>query len=90
MTRNEAKNRLVQYGLTEQEAEELITDAEKTNCEPTSRIQDDWDTTVEFKATSFENGVFVDVYYYPESEELEAAGDDLGNVNWVIYSYEVH
>lgn len=88
MTRNEAKTRLVEYGLTTQQAEQLINKAESDNCEPTSRLQPDWDTTVEFKGSASFNGrTGVDVFYYPEKSEIEEARDDLSNVNWVIAEY---
>lgn len=90
MTRNEAKLRLIEYALTIQEAEQLITLAENDQCEPTSRLLPYWDTTVEFKGSATFNGrTGVDVFYYPEESEIEAAYDDLGNINWRIEKYEV-
>jgi hypothetical protein len=31
----------------------------------------------------------VTAYYYTTQEEIDAAGDDLSNVDWVIAGYEV-
>lgn len=91
MNRNEAKAKLVEYGITETEAEAMICRAESSNCEPTGRLQPDWDTTVEFKASAVNSrgDTGVDVLYFPEASEIEAAGDDLGNVDWVIAEYRV-
>lgn len=95
MNRTEAKNKLVEFGLTAEEAETLIEKAEKENCEPTSRLQPDWDTTVEFQASaSFDGVTGVSVYYYPEKEELDYVAEefdgDLSYIMWQITKYEVY
>jgi hypothetical protein len=93
MNRNEAKARLIEYGLTATEAEALVTKAEETNCEPTSRLQDDNDTTIEYKASASADGgrTGVDVFYYPEEAEFtDSFGEpveDLGNIDWKIDHY---
>jgi len=94
MTRTQAIERLIVYGLAEQEAEALVTEAEEANCEPTGRLQNDNDTTVECKASAITNGGRngVDVYYYPEEEEFtDSFGEpveDWGNINWQIDHYQ--
>ena len=93
MNRKQASNRLVEYGLTAQEAEALVAKAEANQCEPTSRLRNDNDTTVEYKgsaATNYgRNGV--DVFYYPEGAELtDSFGEpveDLSNIDWKIDHY---
>jgi hypothetical protein len=93
MNRTQAVERLIEYGLTPAEAEALVVDAEETNCEPTSRVQDDCDTTVEYKASATtDNGrAGVSVFYYPEEAEFtDSFGDpleDLGGIDWQIDHY---
>lgn len=93
MNRNEAKQNLIDYGLTAVEAEEVITAAETSNCEPTSRCQPSHDTTIEFAAHATLDGVRgVSVYYYPDEDEFIGVDgepiDDLGRIDWQIAKYE--
>lgn len=74
--------------------EKAVLGAESKNCEPTGRLQTDGDDSVEFSASVACNdaegsAVVVTAYYYPTQEQLDNAGDDLSNVEWVIAGYEV-
>lgn len=82
------------------EAVKLVGDAaveavERENCEPTSRLRNDCDNTVEYVASidcedNDGTAVTLSAYYYPTDEELDSAGEDLGNVDWVIAGYTVY
>lgn len=89
--------------LTREQAIELVgikavEAAEAKGCEPTNRVGyngamqgDDlieWSSgaSCEDKAGS---ECSVIAYYYTSQEEVDAAGDDLSNVDWVIAGYEV-
>ena len=89
MTRTEALARLIEYGLTSEEAEALIVKAEEAQCEPTSRLQPENETTIEFIASAMtkDGRTGVEVFYMPEAEEIEANADDLGGVDWQISHY---
>ena len=93
MNRTQAIVRLIEYGLTADDAEALVSKAEADQCEPTSRLQDDNDTTIEYKGSAVTNDGRngVDVFYYPEEEEFtDAFGEpveDLGNIDWQIDHY---
>jgi hypothetical protein len=74
--------------------EQLVVKVGSQNCEPTNRVMTDNDDRVEFSASvNFDdqdgNDSVLTVYYYPTQEQLDNAGDDLGNVNWVIEGYEI-
>ena len=85
--------------LTREQAVELVGEnavaaADNDNCDFTNRCMDDCDSVIEFSGSSeavdkdgYECSVIA--YYYPSAKEVEDAGDDLGNVNWVIEGYEV-
>jgi hypothetical protein len=94
MNRTEALARLTEYGLSPTEAETLVSKAEAENCEPTSQLQDDNDTTIEYKASALSNDKRsgVDVFYYPEKSEFVGEDgepiDDLGNIDWQIDHYD--
>lgn len=64
---------------------------ERENCEPTSRIQTDGDTDVEFSAGihTEEDGlpVILSVYYYLTPEEAQY--EDGADVDWQIHGYEI-
>jgi hypothetical protein len=67
---------------------------EALNCEPTNRLQDPCDNTVEYKAglqTVDQEGyaVTLSAVYYPSKDDLDANADDLGGVDWQIYCYEI-
>lgn len=78
--------------------EAAVLKAESSNCEPTGRVGyngacqgDDlieWEGSV---AAEDKDGTecIVAVYYYTTQEEIDEAGDDLSNVDWVIAGYEV-
>lgn len=74
--------------------EDAVSKVEKINCEPTSRLQCDGDTDVEFaasvRAVSNETGVDVHVtaYYYQAAEAVTDC-DDLSNLDWEIEGFEV-
>jgi hypothetical protein len=75
-----------------------IEKLDNENCEATNRLMGDNSDLVEYAAS-----VRVDIkdeqgdtyewtltaYYYPTTDELEAAGDDLGNVDWSIEGYQL-
>lgn len=89
--------------LTREEAvayvgESAVAKVEAANCEPTGRcgyngsMQGDdlieWAAGV--SATDHAgNSCVVRAYYYTTQEEIDAAGDDLSNVAWEIFGYEV-
>jgi hypothetical protein len=68
------------------------------NCEPTGRMMGDHSDLVEYSSSvkvgiEQDGGTFVFIltaYYYPTRDELEAAGDDLGNLNWSIEGYTLY
>ena len=77
---------------------ESVEKAESKNCEPTNRVGYNGacqgDDLIEWSAGAAAKdqdgtAVVVTVYYYTTQDEIDAAGDDLGNVNWVIAGYEV-
>jgi hypothetical protein len=88
VSRNEAIKRL---GLKAVEA------VEKENCEPTNRVQDDNDTTIEYAASVVRmidgHQVVLTAYYYPDESEFYGADgepiEDLGNIDWKIARYEI-
>lgn len=92
MTRTEAKYRLMEYGLTDGDSEALIAQAEADNCEPTSRLQPDWDTTVEFKGSAVYRNSGVEVFYYQEQKDIEYVAEhfsgDLSYLTWIPARYE--
>lgn len=78
--------------------ESAVKKAEAKNCEPTGRVgyngASQGDNMIEWSAgapAEDKNGVACTViaYYYTSQEEIDAAGDDLSNVDWVIAGYEV-
>lgn len=68
------------------------------NCEATNRVMGDHSDLVEYAASVKveieEDGdtyvYILTAYYYPTKDELEAAGDDLGNLNWSIEGYALN
>lgn len=88
------KGNLTREQAVAQVGETAVISAESANCEPTGRLQTDGDDRVEFSASvrcddASGDDVVLTVYYYPTQEELDLAGDDLGNVKWGIEGYEV-
>lgn len=88
------KSNLTREQAVAQVGETAVIYAESANCEPTGRLQTDGDDRVEFSASvrcedASGDDVVLTVYYYPTQEQLDIAGDDLGNVKWVIDGYEV-
>jgi hypothetical protein len=85
--------------LTRDQAVEIVGEAavakvEATNCDFTNRLMPNCDDIVEFAAAvrcEDNDGMECTLiaYYYPTQEELDDAGDDLGNVPWEIEGYEV-
>lgn len=85
--------------LTREQAIEIVGEkavdkVERQNCDFTGRLMDDCDDRVEFAASiSAKNTDGDDVtlvaYYYPTQSELDAAGDDLGDVDWVVEGFEI-
>lgn len=75
-----------------------IEKLDNENCVATNRVMGDHSDLVEYAAS-----VKVDIeedgdtyeytltaYYYPTAAELEAAGDDLANVDWSIEGYTLN
>ena len=61
---------------------------ERENCEPTSRLQTDGDTDVEFRASvRLADGRVLEVYYYLTPEEAQY--EDGADVDWQIHGYDV-
>lgn len=74
--------------------EQAVAKVDAANCDFTNCLMDDNDDRVEFSASVLCEDQAGDVvalvaYYYPTQGELDAAGDDLGNVDWQIAGYEV-
>jgi hypothetical protein len=78
--------------------EAAVAAAEAANCEPTNRVgysgACQGDAEIEWSASASakdQDGTActVTAYYYTSQEEIDAAGDDLSNVDWVIAGYEV-
>ena len=86
LTRQDAIN---QAGLA------AVEKVEHQCCEPTNRvgyngaIQGDdlieWSASVQIDDTA----CTLTAYYYTTQDELDAAGDDLSNVDWTIAGYEI-
>lgn len=73
---------------------QAVDAVETANCDFTNRLMDQGDGRVEFSASVSavdQNGMrcVLACYYYPTQQELDDAGDDLSNVDWVIHGYEV-
>lgn len=76
-----------------------VLKVEAENCEPTNRLQDDNDTTIEYKAsiackelvTGYD--VILEAYYYPDKSEFYGPDgepiEDLGNIDWEIDRYVI-
>lgn len=85
--------------LTQAEAIEIVgSDAVKhvqnANCDFTNRVQTDGDDSVEFSAEvkckdTEDRNVTLVAYYYQTPDALDAAGDDLSNLEWQVAGYEV-
>lgn len=78
--------------------EAAVAKAESANCEPTNRVGyngaiqgDDLIEWAGSAAAEDKDGAActVTAYYYTSQEEIDAAGDDLSNVDWTIAGYEV-
>jgi hypothetical protein len=78
--------------------EAAVATAEAENCEPTNRVGYNGaiqgEDLIEWSGSASAedkdgNECTVTAYYYTSQEEIDAAGDDLSNVNWKIYGYEV-
>ena len=78
--------------------EAAVAKAEAANCEPTNRVGYNGavqgDDLIEWSASASaedKDGTecAVIVYYYTTQAEVDAAGDDLSNVDWKIAGYEV-
>lgn len=78
--------------------EAAVEKCETVNCEPTNRVgyngSCQGDDEIEWSASASardQDGIdcTVTAYYYTRQEEIDAAGDDLSNVDWVIAGYEV-
>lgn len=86
MTRNE---------VIEEVGEQALNAVEAESCDFTNRVMGDHEDAIEFAAsvrTENKDGeeVTLVAYYYPTTAEIESAGEDLSNVNWVIYGYEIY
>lgn len=78
--------------------EAAVAKAEAANCEPTNRVGylggmwgDDLIEWAGSAAAEDKDGTdcTVTAYYYTSQQEIDAAGDDLSNVDWTIAGYEV-
>ena len=78
--------------------ESAVAKAEAANCEPTNRVGYNGaiqgDDLIEWSGSASaedKDGTdcTVTAYYYTSQEEIDAAGDDLSNVDWTIAGYEV-
>jgi hypothetical protein len=78
--------------------EAAVAAAEAESCEQTNRVGYNGacqgDAEIEWSASASakdQDGTdcTVTAYYYTSQEEIDAAGDDLSNVDWVIAGYEV-
>ena len=78
--------------------ETAVSKAESANCEPTNRVGYNGacqgDDLIEWSASASaedKDGTdcTVTAYYYTSQDEIDAAGDDLSNVDWKISGYEV-
>lgn len=75
-----------------------VNAAEAKGCDPTNRVGYNGayqgDDLIEWRASAiaiddYGHDCVVSVYYYTSQEEIDAAGDDLSNVDWEIHGYEV-
>ena len=78
--------------------EAAVNKAEATNCEPTNRVGYNGaiqgDDLIEWSGSALAEdkdgtACTVTAYYYTTQEKIDAAGDDLSNVDWTIAGYEV-
>lgn len=91
------KGNLTREQAVAQVGARLVDQVERENCEPTGRLMADNDDRVEFSASVIfydadGNDCVITAYYYPTQDELDAAGDDLGNIDnldWVIEGFEI-
>ncbi len=79
--------------LTREQAINLVGIAavmavEAKNCDFTNRVMDDGGV-VEFAASVVTSEGVLTAYYYTSQEEIDAAGEDLSDVDWEIYGYEI-
>lgn len=86
--------------LTREQAIEIagmdaVLCAEAGNCEMTGRLLADNDSAVEYRYSVSISGSsdhdydHLVAYYYPTTQELDQAGDDLSNVDWTVEGYQV-
>ena len=78
--------------LTREQAINLVGIAavmavEDKGCDFTNRVMDGG--VVEFAASVVTSEGVLTAYYYTSQEEIDAAGEDLSNVDWEIYGYEI-
>ena len=78
--------------LTREQAIEIVgADAvisvEDKSCDFTNRVMDGG--MVEFAASVVTSEGVLTAYYYTSQDEIDAAGEDLSNVDWEIYGYEI-
>jgi len=70
--------------------EAVVKAAESDNCEPTSRLMPTgFEDVQEWAGQASEDGWHVSALYYPTDDQIDAAGDDLSNVDWRIDGYTV-
>ena len=75
--------------------EKMVDAVESENCDFTGRLQTDGDESIEFSASVrgedlFREECILVAYYYQDQEDLDAAGDALGNCNWEIEGYDIY
>jgi hypothetical protein len=70
-----------------------VEKVESENCEPTNRVGYNGavqgDDLIEWSASVPVDGGRLNAYYYTTQDEIDEAGDDLSNVDWVIHGYEI-
>lgn len=71
--------------------EDAVNTVGRENCEYTNRCLDDF---VEFAASVEAEDIegyscTLTAYYYPSQQEIDDAGDDLSNVEWIVDGYSV-
>lgn len=74
---------------------EMVEKVDKENCDFTNRIQTDGDTSVEFSSSVQGEDLNGDdctlvAYYYQDQDDIDEAGDDLGNLDWEVEGYEIY
>jgi hypothetical protein len=92
MTKKEAVQKMVEYGISKIDAKKAINKVEAINCEPTNRVLPDGDERTEWSASITIGDITLIAYYYttPADEQLvDNNGGDWGAVDWAIDHYTI-